>query len=61
MELHRAVGDPVQCRGTDTAGVILVMVYHCEIIVLNVLLSYQFVFVLCYSILKVLFFGFTFL
>lgn len=45
-------------RGTDTAGVVLVITYHCEIAMLNVLLSYELVFVLCYSILKVLNFYF---
>lgn len=59
VELHRLCVIQYKVRGTDTAGVVLVIAYHCEIIVLNVLLSYQLVFVLCYSILKVLFFFFA--
>lgn len=49
-----------EVRGTDTAGVVLVITYHCETAILNVL-SYELMFVLCYSILKVLIFYFTFL
>lgn len=59
MELHRAVCEPVQGQGHRYCSRVLVITDHCEIVVLNVLLSYQLVFVLCYSISKDFLFFFT--